>query len=309
MGGDDYSVWKPDYKGRFSVNSAKDLIRQRYPSLEGSNLLWRQSVHPALAARNWKLLCGSCATLDKVKSRFKFQVVNKCCLCNQQKETLEHIQWSCSFAVRAWDWISGVFGISPQQNIVACYKAAKGRSRMVKELWLLAILVIRLEFWMTRNGFVYGNQRVCWLYFQKKVFNQIQGYSTRIKGCMFNIQVDLQVLSFFRVRHRKVKHDVPKECYWEPPRNDEPMLCCDGAARGNSGRAGAGVVVRDANAVMVGAMSVGFGVHTNYLAELFCVIVGLEWASKFGVGKICIRTDSMSAVEANFAADCMAKRG
>ncbi|XP_026399720.1 uncharacterized protein LOC113295603 [Papaver somniferum] len=344
MGGDDYSVWNPDYKGRFSVSSAKDLIRRRYPSLEGSNLLWRQSVHPALAARNWKLLRGSCATLDKVKSRFKFQVVNKCCLCNQQEETLEHILWSCSSAVRAWDWISGVFVISPQQNIVTCYKAAKSRSRMVKDLWLLAILVIRSELWMTRNGFVSGNQRVCWLYFQKKIFNQIQDYSTRLKGCMFNIQADLQVLSFFRVRHRKVKHDVPKECYWEPPRNDELMLCCDGAARGNPVRAGAGVVVRDANAVVVGAMSVGFGVQTNYLAEVFCVIVVLEWASKFGVGKICIRTDSMSAVlvysgdingipwflrprwvavksrynsirfvhtyrEANFAANYMAKRG
>ncbi|XP_026417275.1 uncharacterized protein LOC113312753 [Papaver somniferum] len=261
-----------------------------------------------------------------------------------QEESLEHILWSCSFAARAWSWISGVFGLLPHQNLLVSYKAAKSRSRMVKDLWLLAILVIRSELWMTRNGFVYGNQRVSWLFFQNKVSNQIHEYSVRLKGYMYNSQEDLQLLSFFRVRHRRVKHAVPKECFWEPPGSNELMLCSDGAAHGNPGRAGAGVVVCDANANVIAAMSVGFGVQTNYLAELFCIIVGLEWAIKFEIQNICIRTDSMSDVlvfsgdnnevpwflrsrwmavrarynmirfvhsyrEANFAANCMAKRG
>ncbi|XP_026459745.1 uncharacterized protein LOC113360451 [Papaver somniferum] len=259
MGGADYRVWKPDYKGNFSVRYAKELVRSRQPALEGKKLLWRPSVHPTLAARNWKILRGACATLDK-------------------------------------DWISDVFGILPHHILTTSYKAAKGTSRIVKDLWLLAILVIRSELWMTRNGFVYDNQRVSLIFFQKKVFNQIQEYSIRLKGCMFNSQDDLRILSFFRVRHRQVKHFDPIKCFWEPPQNNEMILCCDGVARGNPGRAGAGVVVRDANANVVGAMSVGFGVQTNYLAELFCVIVGLEWAVKFEVGSICIRTDSMSVV-------------
>lgn len=121
------------------------------------------------------------------------------------------------------------------------------------------------------------------------------------------------------------------------------QFCCDGASRGNPDRTGVGVVVRDSDANVLGAMSVGFGVRTNYLAELFCIIVALEW-TKFGIGDICIRTDSMGAVqaynsdtleipwflrqrwmvvrarynkirfvhtyrEANFSADVMAKRG
>ncbi|XP_026428856.1 uncharacterized protein LOC113324781 [Papaver somniferum] len=74
------------------------------------------------------------------------------------------------------------------------------------------------------------------------------------------------------------------------------MLCCDGAARGNLGRAGAGVVVRDTNANVLGAMSVGFGIQTNYLAEVLCIVVGLEWATKFGMTDVCIRSDSMDAI-------------
>ncbi|XP_026442388.1 uncharacterized protein LOC113341892 [Papaver somniferum] len=189
MEGVDYTMWKPDYKGLFTVRSTKELVRRRYPVFEGTELLWRPSVHPALAARNWKLLREACATLDKIHE-----------------------------------------------------------------------------------------------------------YSVRLKGYMYNSQEDLQLLSFFRVRHRSVKHAVLKECFWEPPRSNEIMLCCDVAARGNPGGAGAGVVVRDANANVIAAMSVGFGVQTNYLAELFCIIVGLEWAVKFESQNICIRTDSMSAV-------------
>ncbi|XP_026383916.1 uncharacterized protein LOC113279434 [Papaver somniferum] len=296
LGGEDYKVWKPDYKGSFSVRSEKQLIRRRYPNLEGTNLLWRDSVHPSLAARNWKLLRGACATLDNVKSRFKYQVINKCYLCNSEEESLEHILWSCTYASKAWLWISDVFGILPHQNVTTVYKMAKGKSRMIKDLWFLAILMICSKLWMSHNGFIYNNHKVSWHFFQKKVFNQIHDYSCRLKGYMFNCQDDLQVLSYFRVRHRKVKINDRKECFWVPPRHNELMLCYDGVARRNLGRAGAGVVVRDENANVLGAMSVGFGIQTNYLAELLCIIVGLEWAIKFGVADICIRTYSMVAV-------------
>ncbi|XP_026458923.1 uncharacterized protein LOC113359506 [Papaver somniferum] len=343
LGGED-KVWKPDFKGNLTIISAKDLLRKKYPKLEGANLLWRHSIHPSLVARNWKLLRGDCATLDKVRSRFKFQVVNKCCLYNREEETLEHVLWSCDFAIRAWRWISEIFGLNPHQNLTTAYKQAKGKSRMFKDVWLLSIPVIRSELWMTRNIYVYGNSKVSWQFFHKKVFNQSHEYLRRLKGDMFNNQDDLRVLSFFRVQHRRVKVMHPKECFWIPPNHDELMLFCDGAGRGSPGRAGAGVVVRDAGANVLGAMSVGFGIQTNYLAKLFCVIVGLKWTLKFEVRNICIHTDFMGAVlayssdigvvslflrqrwvavraryntirfvhtykEANFAANKMAKRG
>ncbi|XP_026396047.1 uncharacterized protein LOC113290678 [Papaver somniferum] len=123
---------------------------------------------------------------------------------------------------------------------------------------------------------------------------------------------------------------------------DELSMCCDGVARGNPGVVGAGVVARDHGANVVGSMSVGLGITTNYLVEILGILFGLEWARQWGYLKICIRSDSMSVVkalssstipwfvrqhwsevsysyeairfehtykEANFAADNMAKRG
>ncbi|XP_026383531.1 uncharacterized protein LOC113279027 [Papaver somniferum] len=106
--------------------------------------------------------------------------------------------------------------------------------------------------------------------------------------------------------------------------------------------AGAGVVAREASCRVVGAMCIGLGITSNYLAELYSIIIGLEWAAPWGFRKILIRLDSSSVIraleddslpwfaqqqwfvvrslfdsirfvhtyrEANFAADKMAKRG
>ncbi|XP_026442637.1 uncharacterized protein LOC113342255 [Papaver somniferum] len=113
-------------------------------------------------------------------------------------------------------------------------------------------------------------------------------------------------------------------------------------ARGNPGVVGAGVVARDHEASVLGAMSVGLGVMKNYIAEISGIIIGMEWALQWGYTKVCICSDSLSAVqdfttsnlpwfvrqrwrevssnyevirfdhtcrEANYSADKMAKRG
>ncbi|XP_026416316.1 uncharacterized protein LOC113311703 [Papaver somniferum] len=63
--GSDKNIWMPDFKGLFSVKSARELVRTKYPNLEEAKLLWKKVVHPSLAAQNWKFVRGACATLDK----------------------------------------------------------------------------------------------------------------------------------------------------------------------------------------------------------------------------------------------------
>ncbi|XP_026459475.1 uncharacterized protein LOC113360150 [Papaver somniferum] len=107
---------------------------------------------------------------------------------------------------------------------------------------------------------------------------------------------DLKVLNFFRVSFRKVKHIDPKACYWTPPNHNELLLCTDSASRGNPGVAGAGVVAWNANSEVVGAMCIGLGITSNFLAELYGILVGLEWATQWGYMKILIHSDSSSVI-------------
>ncbi|XP_026433409.1 uncharacterized protein LOC113330814 [Papaver somniferum] len=233
LNGGDCMVWKPSYSGKSIVSSAKNLIRKKYAKLEGTNLLWRKAIHPALAARNWKILTGACATLDKVQSRFKIQIANKCCLCNSEEETLDHLLWHCFFAEKAWKWIADIFGVHSHLQLTTVYKAARGRSGVFKELWLLTNLVVRSELWQTRNRFVYENKKLCWIFFQKSVFNQVHDYSRRLKGFMHYSVEDLKFMEFFKLAHRLVQFHEPVECKWTVPEMDELLLCCDGAAHGN----------------------------------------------------------------------------
>ncbi|XP_026399682.1 uncharacterized protein LOC113295565 [Papaver somniferum] len=239
IGGADTRVWMPELTGEFSVKSATSLVRHKYPNLKGEKLLWRKEVHLVLTAQNWKFLRGAYATYDLIKSRFKKFLANKCCICGIEEETLFHVMYDYSFAARAWNWLADFFNLHPNANLVISFKASKGRSPMVRDLWLVANLVLR-----------------------------------------------------------SVKWQQPVECFWHPPDANELQLCCDGVARGNPGIAGAGVVARDAQCSVLGAMSIGLGVTTNYLAELYGIIVGLEWAMQWDFDRICVRSDSMGVVEA-----------
>ncbi|XP_026442635.1 uncharacterized protein LOC113342252 [Papaver somniferum] len=226
--GCDKKIWMPDLKGDFSVRSARELIRTKYPIMEEAKLLWKKVMHPSLAAQNWKFIRGACATLDKVRSRFKIALASKCRVCQNAEESLEHVLWSCSFATRDWNWMEGIFGIKTHYNLLVSYKNATQRSGIVQDLWLVANLVVRSELWFTRNKKVYEKKTPCWSLFQKRVFNLVHEYSVRTKNFMHNSLEDLKLLDFFRVRHKKVKHAIPKECYWEPPNQNELLLCTDG---------------------------------------------------------------------------------
>ncbi|XP_026445202.1 uncharacterized protein LOC113345739 [Papaver somniferum] len=237
--GPDMRVWMPDLKGRFSVSSARDIVRTKYPAMEGAKPIWRGDVHPSLEAQNWKFMRGACATLDKV---------------------------------------SGIFALKPDVNPITSYKAASGRSHMVKDLWLVANLVISAELWYNRNKITFKKKVMRWNLFMQRVFKQISDYSCNLKGDMHNTVEDVCVLDFFRVRHRKIKHAEPIDCFWSPLDSNELLICCDGASQGNPGSAGAGVIARDANCGVVGAMSIGLGLQQttwqSYMVS-FWVLNGL----------------------------------
>lgn len=224
QGGEDDRVWMPDLKGIFSVSSSKEIVRQKYPPMEGTSLLWRKEMHPVLAARNWKFTRGICAIYDFLQSRFKVPLAKKCCLCGIAAETLEHVLFSYSFAARAWTWITHIFGLIPNNNLVTSYKASKGMIQMVRELWLLANLVIKSELWALRNKGIFDQKKPNWNMFFKRVLKLIQDSSVRLKGYMKNCAEDVVNLDYFRVHHRRVKFQQPIECFWHPHETNEIQL-------------------------------------------------------------------------------------
>ncbi|XP_026428419.1 uncharacterized protein LOC113324316 [Papaver somniferum] len=200
--------------------------------------------------------------------------------------------------MRIWAWAAGIFKLQPNEDMLDSYKATKGCSRMIKDLWLVANLAIVTELWKLRNKSYFEDMAVQWLCFKGRVYQVIRDNSIRMKGHMYNNLEDLRILSYFKVRHRSCKTSTPIEVSWTPPNQDEIMICCDGASFENPGQAGSGVVFRDANSEVLGVLCVGLGWQTNYYAEVYAIIYGAMLAKRWNMRSICVRSDSMSCIQA-----------
>jgi ribonuclease HI len=74
-------------------------------------------------------------------------------------------------------------------------------------------------------------------------------------------------------------------------------VACDGAARGNPGPAGIGVVVQKPDGRVLARLSNGIGIATNNVAEYTAAIDGLQHAVGIGARSITLRSDSKLLIE------------
>ncbi|XP_026458533.1 uncharacterized protein LOC113359052 [Papaver somniferum] len=164
----------------------------------------------------------------------------------------------------------------------------------------------------------------------------------RMKGHKWNQNYDLQVISFFNLGPRSSKFQKISICHWNPPAIGVIMFCCDGPSIGNIGEAGFGVVVRDHLCQVLGTLTGGIGIATNYVVEVYALICAAELAVQWNMHHIILKYDSKTVItefaqgqvpwfvrtrwvkaaskigsiifchsyrEANFSADATAKRG
>ena len=75
------------------------------------------------------------------------------------------------------------------------------------------------------------------------------------------------------------------------------IVYCDGAARGNPGPAGIGVVVKTASGRVLVRVAEGIGIATNNVAEYRAAIEGFRRARGFGARSVLLRSDSKLLVE------------
>jgi ribonuclease HI len=75
------------------------------------------------------------------------------------------------------------------------------------------------------------------------------------------------------------------------------IVACDGAARGNPGPAGIGVVLSDGAGRTLTTLARGIGPATNNVAEYRACLEGLRLAAENGARRVLVRSDSRLLVE------------
>jgi ribonuclease HI len=78
----------------------------------------------------------------------------------------------------------------------------------------------------------------------------------------------------------------------EPEPGARLTLYTDGAARGNPGPAGAGILLLDERGREVAARGISLGICTNNVAEYRALILGLREARRHGAGELSVYLDS-----------------
>ncbi|XP_026458876.1 uncharacterized protein LOC113359466 [Papaver somniferum] len=122
----------------------------------------------------------------------------------------------------------------------------------------------------------------------------------RMKGHKWNQNYDLQVISFLNLGPRSSKFQKISICHWTPPAIGVIMFCCDGGSIGNSGAAGFGVVFRYHICRVLGTLTGGIRIATNYIAEAYALLCAAELAVEWNLHHIILNSDSETVI-AEFA--------
>ncbi|XP_042487416.1 uncharacterized protein LOC122067640 [Macadamia integrifolia] len=100
-------------------------------------------------------------------------------------------------------------------------------------------------------------------------------------------------LGFSGVSHR---HHENFEIYWLPSQLGWAKLNTNGCSIGNPGNSGAGGVLRNEKAEVVGHFRNFLGTRTNLEAEFLAIMIGLEVAQQLGIPRLWTECDSTAVV-------------
>ena len=129
--------------------------------LEPNCSIWNPIVPPKLGFFAWEASWGKVLTLDQLKRR-GFTLVNRCFLCEEEEETIDHLLIHCSTAKMLWnlllaiadyDW---VFPLTVRQALLAWQNARVGKKR--KRVWMAAPLCLFWTVWIERNRVAFDNE-------------------------------------------------------------------------------------------------------------------------------------------------------
>jgi hypothetical protein len=152
--GEDKLWWIPSRKGTFEVRSFYRALSTQGPSSFPWKGIWRTKAPPRVAFFAWTATRGKILTIDNLRRRGMI-VVNRCCLCESDGESVDHLLIHCGVANALWNAILSRLGLnwvmpSSVKELMACW-CSGGRTRSAV-VWKMIPLCIMWCIWRERNA-------------------------------------------------------------------------------------------------------------------------------------------------------------
>ena len=134
--------FRPTGLDKLSLENVKDRgfsVKSMYKEVDVSpafdfphRMVWNPVVPPKIGVFAWEAAWGKVLTLGQLKCR-GMSFANRCFMCEEEEETIDHFLIHCKFAKMLWDLFLSIVGISwvfPQSvlhTLLAWQGAAVGK--------------------------------------------------------------------------------------------------------------------------------------------------------------------------------------
>ncbi|RVW62551.1 putative ribonuclease H protein [Vitis vinifera] len=160
---EDRVSWTKTKSGKFSVKSLYLAIEAGGSARFPSSLIWNVNVQPKISFFAWEATWGKALTLDKMQKR-GWALANRCFLCLENEETIEHLLLHCSRTRVLWDLLFTILGVSwvlpcsVKETLLSWHGSFVGKKR--KKMWRAAPLHIFWTVWKARNCLAFKDDMV-----------------------------------------------------------------------------------------------------------------------------------------------------
>lgn len=138
----------------FSVKKLYSALQGPYQPVSWVKMISQNAIPAKYMFSTWLLLHGRLPTCQYLQG-IGIHVEEECCLCNPEKETVDHLFFGCSYAQRLWRAVAGWSGINRQPRVsreelvyLLTQRTTKNGSQ---KLYKCVISVLIYYIWKERN--------------------------------------------------------------------------------------------------------------------------------------------------------------
>jgi hypothetical protein len=151
--GEDKLWWSPSRKWKFDVRSFYKTLAHKESDCFPWKSIWRTKAPSKVTFFAWVAALRKILTLDNLRKR-QIIVINRCCMCKKNEESVDHLLLHCEVACVLWSAIFGRFRLSwvmPRRvvDLFACWWTG-GRSRSAV-VWKMVPCCLLWCLWRERK--------------------------------------------------------------------------------------------------------------------------------------------------------------
>ena len=157
----DRHYWRFSSSGIYTAKSAYEMLFHGSTSFEASDRIWRSWAPPKCSFFLWLALHDRCWTADRLARR-NLPHPEKCLLCDQEEETINHLLVGCVFSRQFWVLLLqriGLAQLSPQPGVISFDEWWRGAVMLVNgevKKGLNSLIILGAwSLWRHRNDCVF----------------------------------------------------------------------------------------------------------------------------------------------------------